>query len=363
MQIASGSLDNTLIIWDAHKHIIIKGPLTGHTGPVRSVTYSLNGTYILSGSEDHTIIIWDPITGAHQRTLKGHTNTIFSIACSPTRLHAASGSTDDTMIQVWDLETSKPIYKPLQGHAIRGAVAVAYSTDGNHIIFASCDMAIRIWDYLTGTLIRVPFIGHTGIPFAVATSPDGKHIASGGIDGLIRVWAPQLNTPSSTEPLKSHTNFIQYRVSSYNVKSAFSYISHVWRLYDPEELRQALPLQSFWDPFAKHFKSIQVPQARIIDTHQSVNESSNEPDPEVKEIQVTHSGHPMVLQGDGWLYTVDGGLLIHVPNEHWATLCDMSVMCIPENAPGCPIRLDWDAVYNAWDNIRKMMEESEQGQS
>jgi hypothetical protein len=83
----------------------------------------------------------------------------------------------------------------------------------------------------------------------------------------------------------------------------------------------------------------------------------------VKDIEVTHSSHPLVIQGDGWLQTVDGGLLTHVPNEHWAAVCDMSVMCMPDDAQGHPIRLDWDGVYHAWDNIRKMMEESEQGQS
>ena len=362
MQIASGSLDNTLIIWDAHKHVIIKGPLTGHTGPVHSVTYSLNGTYILSGSEDPTIIIWDPITGTHQGTLKGHRYPPLSIACSPTRLHAASGSYDNT-IQVWDLETSKPICEPLQvQHNASAVVAVAYSMDGNYIISAYSDMAIRIWNCLTGTLIKMPFICHTGTPFTVATSPDGKHIISGGSDGLIRVWDPQLDTPTnSTEPLKSYTKFIQSRVSSYIVKSALGNTSETQAFLNLL-LCQVPHIQSFWDPSEKHFESIQLPQTRI-DEHQNANESSDEPDQEVKEIQITHSSHPMVLQGDGWLYTVDGGLLTCVPKEHWVALCDMSVMCIPNDAQGCPIRLDWDAVYNAWDNIRKMMEESEQEQS
>ena len=253
MQIASGSHDNTLRIWDAHTHELLKGPLTGHTGNVNSLAYSLNGTYIVSGSEDCTIIIWDPITGAHQGTLKGHTDDIWSIACSPFRLHAASGSHDNT-IQVWDLETIKPIYEPLQGHA-SAVIAVAYFIDGNHIISASIDMTIRIWDYLSGTLIRMPFIGHTGIPFAVATSPDGKHIASGGLDRLIRVWDTQLDKPSSTEPLKSHTNFIQSRVLPHIVKSALDNISSQVQniIYYTPGLSQLLPLQSFWDPYEKQF--------------------------------------------------------------------------------------------------------------
>jgi hypothetical protein len=265
-------------------------------------------------------MIWDPITGEpHQGPLKGHTDVIYSIACSPTRLHVASGSRDET-IQVWDLQTGKPIYEPLRGHT-SGIMVVAYSSDGNHIL-SSSDMTIKIWDSLTGTLIKMPLIGPTNIIFALAVSPDGKHIASGGLGKTIRVWDTQADmTP--TEPLRSHTNFIQSSVASHIIKSA---LFNPQSIYDVLGLSQAIPFQSFWDPSAMQFKSIQLQQARITDADQSANDK---PDQEVKDIEVTHSSHPLVVLGDGWLYTVDGGLLTHVPNEHWAAVCDMSMMCIP----------------------------------
>ncbi len=33
----------------------------------------------------------------------------------------------------------------------------------------------------------------------------------------------------------------------------------------------------------------------------------------------------------------------------------MSMICIPDDAQGHPIRLDWNGVYNAWDDIKRMM--------
>ena len=37
--------------------------LTGHSGYVRSVSYSPDGKHIVSGSEDKTVKIWDSTTG------------------------------------------------------------------------------------------------------------------------------------------------------------------------------------------------------------------------------------------------------------------------------------------------------------
>ena len=96
---------------------------------------------------------------------------------------------------------------------------MAYSPDGNHIISASVDMTIRMWDSLTGALIGTPFIDHSHMVFAIAYSPDGKSIASGGRDTSIRVWDSQKVIPSS-EALRSHTNFIQLSVLSHIVNSA-----------------------------------------------------------------------------------------------------------------------------------------------
>ena len=348
-QIISGSDDNTILIWDSYTHATIKGPLRGHTGSICSVAYSLNGTHIVSGSEDHTIIIWDPTTGTpSQEPLKGHTGAINSIACSPTRLHVASGS-DDHTVQVWDLQTGRLIYEPLRGHTM-GITAVAYSPDGNYIVSASRDITIRIWDSMTGTLIRTPFIGHTNLIKAIAFCPDGKHIASGGRDNRIRVWDTQIGI-LSTELLKSCTGFIQSSVCSHVVKSASA--NPLRSMYDLVGQSQALPFQSFWDPYRKQFISIQLQQEGVTQAHQGAD---NKLDQEAKNIEVTHTSHPLIIQSDGWLRTVNGELVTHVPNEHWARVCDMSVMCIPNDAPGHSIRLDWDKVYDAWDKVRGMME-------
>ncbi|KAI9432253.1 WD40 repeat-like protein [Lactarius indigo] len=318
-QIASGSLDSTVLIWDLKTCALIKGPLRGHTGQVSSVAYSSDGTLVVSGSSDGTIIIWDPKTSsATQEPLKGHTEPVSAIACSPTRSHVVSGSYDNT-IQIWDLQTGKPIYEPLKGHT-GGIIALGYSPDGNHIISVGGD-TIRIWDSLTGALIGTPIKGHRTAIQAIAYSPDGRHIAVGAMDdtGAIRVWDTQ-TTIFVNEPSKNLSNFVQSVVYSQDV-------------------------EYFWDPHQKDFMS----RAKVAYLRQGAN---NNPD---QDVEVAHLSQPLAIPSDGWLRTVDGGLLTHVPHEYRRGICDTTVMCIPCDVYNHPIRLDWNGVHNAWDDIRKVM--------
>ncbi|KZP01922.1 tricorn protease domain 2-containing protein, partial [Athelia psychrophila] len=80
----------------------IGSPLKGHSGPVRSVAYSLDGKRIATGSSDCTIWIWDAETGVAVRApFKVHVGDVMSVAFSPDGTHIVSGSTDNT-IRVWE---------------------------------------------------------------------------------------------------------------------------------------------------------------------------------------------------------------------------------------------------------------------
>jgi len=58
-RIASGSLDNTICLWDAETGLQLGSPLTGHTNFVTSVAFSPDGKRVVSGSYDNTIHMWD----------------------------------------------------------------------------------------------------------------------------------------------------------------------------------------------------------------------------------------------------------------------------------------------------------------
>ncbi|MEE0917046.1 MAG: TIR domain-containing protein, partial [Bacteroidales bacterium] len=88
---------------DISKFTCIK-TLTGHNYSVNSVSWSPDGKYLASGSSDNTVIIWDAKSGQSLKILKGHSSKVWSVCWSPDGKYLASGSYDNTVI-IWDAKS------------------------------------------------------------------------------------------------------------------------------------------------------------------------------------------------------------------------------------------------------------------
>jgi WD40 repeat protein len=188
-QVASGSGDGKLLIWDAktgelclsldsHRTgvtfikwnsdgsqllsvsittIVISDGVTGETlksfdkESVKSVAWNDTCSKIVSGSSDKMIDIWDVTTGNLLRTLKGHTGSVTTVAWSHDGLKILSGSEDKT-IKIWDATTGKEL-KALKGHS-SNVTSVAWKHDDSTIISGSRDRSVKIWNGVTGELIN-----------------------------------------------------------------------------------------------------------------------------------------------------------------------------------------------------------------
>ena len=193
--LASGSEDSRIILWDTttgeHTRTLARptgpfvGPtdtLVGHTDTIYSVAFSPDGQTLASGSADNTIILWDATTGQYKETLIGHKRAVYSIAFSPDGQTLASGSWDKT-IKLWDTTTWKYRHT-LVGHE-KVVYCVAFSPDGQILASGSADKAIILWDTTTGKHVET-LIKHNKSIYGIAFSPDGQTLVSGSADKRIR---------------------------------------------------------------------------------------------------------------------------------------------------------------------------------
>ena len=210
--LASGSSDNTIILWDVATGGYLK-TLSGHSENVLSVAFSQDGKILASGSSDNTIRLWDAVTGQHQKILTGHTDSVFSVAFSPDSKILASGSLDNT-IRLWDVATRE--YKTLTEHS-ENVWSVAFSPDGKTLASGSLDGTIRLWDANTGKH-KQRVTTNWDYVLSVAFSPDGQTLASGmgeyfysrrwgySYDGDIALW--DAATGQHLKTLSGHTNYV-----------------------------------------------------------------------------------------------------------------------------------------------------------
>ncbi|MBD2540753.1 serine/threonine protein kinase [Coleofasciculus sp. FACHB-SPT36] len=141
-----------------------------HFDSVRSVTFSPDGQILASGSMDDTIKLWQLGTGKEIRTLTNYSYSVSrSVAFSPDGQILASGSLEEEeeeeTIKLWQLGTGKEI-GILTGHS-HTVYSVAFSPDGQILASGSGDDTIKLWQLGTGQEIRT-LTGHSYPVIAIA---------------------------------------------------------------------------------------------------------------------------------------------------------------------------------------------------
>jgi serine/threonine protein kinase/WD40 repeat protein/Flp pilus assembly protein TadD len=162
----------------------------GGDNTVRSWQVSVDAAPVSDGATDKR----RPATGNEPNRQTRGLNTFWSgmrmdgqIAVS-----LARGVAKRELVRMTDLDTGRPLGRPVPHHTGWIIGALAFSPDGRSFATGSNPDGrtageVRLWDASTGRLLMPPML-HTNYIRALAYRPDGKVLVAGDYSGQVRLW-------------------------------------------------------------------------------------------------------------------------------------------------------------------------------
>jgi len=143
-----------------------------------------NNRLLASGGDSSAILIHDARSSKVLHRLEGHERQVLYVRFSKDDKHLVSASRDST-VRVWELEEGRQTAE-CKGH--EGFVLTAHFLSGNRILSTGSDSTVRIWDRETCFEVAV-LKGHNnrGI-LASDVDPIANILATGGTDNTIVLW-------------------------------------------------------------------------------------------------------------------------------------------------------------------------------
>ena len=112
--------------------------LRGHRNNVTDVAWSVDDTMLASASLDNSVIVWDAASGAVRKLLRGHESYVKGVAWDPVGKYLASQS-EDRSVRLWRVDNWTPVATVTEPFT-KGWVSVTFSLrldwspDGRHVV-------------------------------------------------------------------------------------------------------------------------------------------------------------------------------------------------------------------------------------
>lgn len=180
--IASGSLDNTIILWNAASNKIIR-TFTSHTGAIRHVEFNRLGNQILSCASDNKAIVHDISNGKIIASVSQKKGRLFRACFSP---DGSKILTDDEAndLSVWNANTGRLIGKYSRAYSAK-IEPNWFSPDGNFLLIYNNRETASLVSLETGDTVRNFAIDK---PFSFAISGNNKYVVIGSTKNKVKVF-------------------------------------------------------------------------------------------------------------------------------------------------------------------------------
>ena len=165
--------------------------LVGHSGPVFSVSISLDDKFILSGSLDCTVRRWSMQTRSCMVVYHSHQYPVWDVKFAPLGHYFASCSNDRTAC-IWNMKEHRPL-RILAGH-ISDVECVEFHPNMHYVATGSSDKQVRLWSVETGDCVRLMFTLASAVR-SLAFTKSGSHLITGNDKGSLVIFDLNRGSP------------------------------------------------------------------------------------------------------------------------------------------------------------------------
>jgi WD40 repeat protein len=152
--LASVGSDNALRLWNKENGRLLYEIPRAHTGAILDVSFSpKKKDLVVTASFDSRVKIWNVTPGQRQIvpvTLIGHTGGVKSVSFSPDGQTVVSTSFDNT-VKLWDLQGKE--LQTLTGHTA-SVLSASFDKDGKTLASADSNGRIILWNFDLNDLVR-----------------------------------------------------------------------------------------------------------------------------------------------------------------------------------------------------------------
>lgn len=193
--LSTGSLDSSILNHDIRQRNNIVSRFDDHTKEVCGLKWSFDGQQLASGSNDNTLCIWDINKAVKPKfTLHSHRAAVKGLAWCPLErnLLASGGGTKDKSIKFWDTDTGHEQFSLKTSAQI---CSLIWAKNSKEIISSHGyeKNELFVWKY-NPHIPEMPLektaelTGHRSRVLHLAISPSGTTIASTAPDETLRFW-------------------------------------------------------------------------------------------------------------------------------------------------------------------------------
>ena len=126
------------------------GNREAHEGGVSIVRYSPDGRLVITAGDDGTVRAWDAASGRQHRVIQEE-GRVQVLAVSQDGKSLATGvQVPVEGVSIWDLETGRKRQDWPEHGAVVGALALAFSPDGEALLAFDRDQVLRVFEIATG---------------------------------------------------------------------------------------------------------------------------------------------------------------------------------------------------------------------